>query len=168
MVGELYKLAEKSQKQVQKPTGQGRLLQWYFFLVAAFWMYFRWPTAPSFLKSPHKHILSDLQQESHRTVSARGFLAAHKWAWMAICMVRIRVAQNLRAHYMVLQVYKESAGGRDHLERAAGTLLWLGAQEAHHPGILTVHCRRVSLICFAGSCTAKQLLQYHFALLCCR
>lgn len=74
MVGELYKLAEKSQKQVQKPTGQGRLLQWYFFLVAAFWMYFRWPTAPSFFKIPHKHILSDLQQESHRTVSARGFL----------------------------------------------------------------------------------------------
>lgn len=42
MVGELYRLAEKSQKQVQKPTGQGRLLQWYFFLVTAFWMYFRW------------------------------------------------------------------------------------------------------------------------------
>ena len=41
MVGELYRLAEKSQKKVQKPTGQGRLLQWYFFLVTAFWMYFR-------------------------------------------------------------------------------------------------------------------------------
>lgn len=73
MVGELYRLAEKSQKQVQKPTGQGRLLQWYFFLVAAFWMYFRWPIAPSFLKIPQNHMLSDLNQESHRTVSARGF-----------------------------------------------------------------------------------------------
>ena len=47
MVGELYRLAEKSQKQVQKPTGQGRLLQWYFFLVTAFWMYFRWVRADS-------------------------------------------------------------------------------------------------------------------------
>ena len=73
MVGELYRLAEKSQKQVQKPTGQGRLLQWYFFLVAAFWMYFRWPTAPSFLEFPQKHMPSDLQQEINKTVSAGGF-----------------------------------------------------------------------------------------------
>ncbi len=41
MVRELFKLAEKSQKQQQKPAGQGRLQQWYFFSVAAFWMYFR-------------------------------------------------------------------------------------------------------------------------------
>ena len=41
MVSELFKLAEKSQKQQQKPVGQGRLQQWYFFSVAAFWMYFR-------------------------------------------------------------------------------------------------------------------------------
>ena len=42
MVRELFKLAEESQKQQQKPTGQGRLQQWYFFSVAACWMYFRW------------------------------------------------------------------------------------------------------------------------------
>lgn len=42
MVRELFKLAEESQKQQQKPSGQGRLQQWYFFSVAAFWMYFRW------------------------------------------------------------------------------------------------------------------------------
>ncbi|CAK0783153.1 hypothetical protein CVIRNUC_006352 [Coccomyxa viridis] len=41
MVGELFVLAEKSQKDSKKPSGQGRFLQWYFFLVAAFWMYFR-------------------------------------------------------------------------------------------------------------------------------
>ena len=43
MVGELFVLAEKSQKDSKKPSGQGRFLQWYFFLVAAFWMYFRSP-----------------------------------------------------------------------------------------------------------------------------
>lgn len=41
MVNELFKLAEKSQKEQTKPAGQGRLQQWYFFMVAAFWMYFR-------------------------------------------------------------------------------------------------------------------------------
>jgi hypothetical protein len=41
MVRELFKLAEKSQKEQTKPAGHGRLQQWYFFMVAAFWMYFR-------------------------------------------------------------------------------------------------------------------------------
>lgn len=41
MVRELFKLAERSQQQQTKPAGQGRLQQWYFFMVAAFWMYFR-------------------------------------------------------------------------------------------------------------------------------
>ena len=50
MVGELFVLAEKSQKDSKKPSGQGRFLQWYFFLVAAFWMYFRFlPSQPSSL-----------------------------------------------------------------------------------------------------------------------
>ena len=47
MVGELFVLAEKSQKDSKKPSGQGRFLQWYFFLVAAFWMYFRSLPSPS-------------------------------------------------------------------------------------------------------------------------
>ncbi|EIE23739.1 phosphatidate cytidylyltransferase [Coccomyxa subellipsoidea C-169] len=41
MVRELFKLAEKSQREQTKPAGHGRLQQWYFFMVAAFWMYFR-------------------------------------------------------------------------------------------------------------------------------
>lgn len=41
MCRELFALAEKSQKQQPKPAGQGRFQQWYFFMVAAFWMYFR-------------------------------------------------------------------------------------------------------------------------------
>jgi hypothetical protein len=46
MVRELFVLAEASQKQQQKPSGQGRLQQWYFFSVAAFWMYFRCTLLP--------------------------------------------------------------------------------------------------------------------------
>jgi hypothetical protein len=45
MCRELFALAEKSQKQQVKPAGQGRFLQWYFFTVAAFWMYFRFVPA---------------------------------------------------------------------------------------------------------------------------
>ena len=46
MVRELFKLAEKSQREQTKPAGHGRLQQWYFFMVAAFWMYFRWDISP--------------------------------------------------------------------------------------------------------------------------
>jgi len=41
MVRELFKLAEHAQRQQPKPPGTGRAAQWYFFGVAAFWVYLR-------------------------------------------------------------------------------------------------------------------------------
>lgn len=41
MVHELFKLADRSQRQQKKPEGSGNFQKWYFFCVAAFWLYVR-------------------------------------------------------------------------------------------------------------------------------
>ena len=38
MVRELFRLADRAQRQQKKPEGSGNLMKWYFFCVAAFWV----------------------------------------------------------------------------------------------------------------------------------
>ena len=160
MVGELYRLAEKSQKRVQKPTGQGRLLQWYFFLVTAFWMYFRWVSGRPLLLQcglcpSRQHALHGMQPSF---VSWQGRSGTHP------CDQDVRVRRSMdcistgQVHHACqgckrsripscMQVHKESAGRRNYLERPDSALIWLGAQETHHFGFLPVHCWCAFLVC---------------------
>ena len=76
MCNELFKLADRSQRQQKKPEGSGNFQKWYFFLVAAFWLYVRcasWQSYPHVPKHPHHQgttMPRHLRPASHATALA--------------------------------------------------------------------------------------------------